>query len=146
MVLFHDTCPPRGSTSDNASLIPAAAGSKELDVEAMITDIIIEKVLKDPSSPDKGEQTRSQSESPPCSTPAHYFFPSRRHAFDFFHAQTWCRQETVELDGPGHAQGVLWHQDVACEPRSHPRAPQEAAYLRLQAPVHSRSRVEPGKL
>ena len=56
MVLFHDTCPPRGSTSDNASLIPAAAASKELDVEAMITDIIIEKVLQDPASPDKGER------------------------------------------------------------------------------------------
>ena len=56
MVLFHETRPQRGSTSDNAA---PAATNKELDVEAMITEIIMEKVLKDPESPDKGEPTRS---------------------------------------------------------------------------------------
>ena len=52
MVLFHETRPPRGSTSDAT----APASDKGVDVEAMITDIIIDKVLKDPASPDKGER------------------------------------------------------------------------------------------
>ena len=53
MVLFHETRPPRGSTSDAT----APASDKGVDVEAMITDIIIDKVLKDPASPDKGKRT-----------------------------------------------------------------------------------------
>ena len=64
MVLFHETRPPRGSTSDSAatpSTSATAAAIKELDVEAMITDIIIEKVLKDPPSPEKGERACYQT-------------------------------------------------------------------------------------
>ena len=56
MVLFHETRPPRGSTSDATAPVVAAA-NKVVDVEAMITDIIIDKVLKDPASPDKGKRT-----------------------------------------------------------------------------------------
>ena len=46
MVLFHETRPPRGSTSDATAPVVAAA-NKVVDVEAMITDIIIDKVLKE---------------------------------------------------------------------------------------------------
>ena len=143
MVLFHETRHPRGSNSDNTAppSTTAAAAVKELDVEAMITDIIIEKVLQDPASPDKGERTT-------CVILItllllQIFSRSRTHAFDGL-GEPWYRQETLELDGPGHAQGVLRHEDFPGEPLGHPRAPQEAAHLRIQAPVHSRRRVEPG--
>ena len=178
MVLFHETRPQRGSTSDNAA---PAATNKELDVEAMITEIIMEKVLKDPESPDKGEPTRSGTSCMTLrrvgdklhlncnfcnfryisstsvsvtkilfksnfSTLLRTFSLNRTHAFFVGgRAEPRRRQETLELGGPGHAQGVLRHEDVAGEPLGHPRAPQEAAHLRLQAAVHSRCRVEPGK-
>ena len=60
MVLFHETRPPRATTENAASAAAAAATAKDVvdakDIDAMITDIILDKVLNDPKSPGKGNK------------------------------------------------------------------------------------------